>query len=235
MERNVHRALVGAVALLLTLSACVSEPGDGGVLETSATTVQYESLIDAVNAADVASVRTLLEAGADPDEDPGNGFLPLHVAALRGDATMVEALLAGGADPNARAEDGQVAIIKAAILGRGDVITALIAGGANVNAVHGTDDRTALHEAAANDNADAIKALVAGGADIDLPSTRPGYYLTALMLASKDDRRHALRALLELGADGSDLDAQGSTAWDWAYARGHSDSMAILEEFGYTE
>jgi ankyrin repeat protein len=227
------QTLVAMTALAVALSACASDPGDSGVLEPSASTVQYETLIDAVNADDVAAVQALLEAGADPDEDPGNGFLPLHVASLRGDVDIVDLLIEAGADPNIRASDGQQAIVMAAGGDHGEVITVLIAGGADPEATYGGQKRTALMQATFNDSLSAIEALVAGGVDIDRRDDALG--MNALMHAASLGKEDVLRKLLELGADGSSLDTSGSTARDWAESYDYDGSVAILEEFGYTQ
>jgi len=53
-------------------------------------------------------VEKLLRAGADPSQPQADGFTPLHVAAMHGDAAIVGLLLLFGADPrqaNAKGED----------------------------------------------------------------------------------------------------------------------------------
>jgi ankyrin repeat protein len=91
----------------------------------------------------VAVVNALLRAGADVTatatgrEQPSIVYypMPLHLAALAGDAAVIRALLAGGAPVDARESSmSTTALIFAANEGHTDAIYALAAGGADVNA-----------------------------------------------------------------------------------------------------
>ena len=55
----------------------------------------------------VASVRLLLDAGANAKSVGRNGMTPLHLAAYSGDAQAAQALIDAGADVNARTRDGK--------------------------------------------------------------------------------------------------------------------------------
>ena len=59
---------------------------------------------------DRATMRLLLERGADANARQQLGFTPFHSAASRGDIDMAKLLIDFGADPNARTEDGKNAI-----------------------------------------------------------------------------------------------------------------------------
>ena len=55
-------------------------------------------------------VKTLLDAGADPNARDEDGFTPLHVAAGHSKTpAVVKILLDAGADPNARTTTGKTA------------------------------------------------------------------------------------------------------------------------------
>lgn len=56
---------------------------------------------------DHATMRLLLEAGADPNQRQQGGFVPLHEAAHSDDVEMARLLLAHGADPSLAADDGR--------------------------------------------------------------------------------------------------------------------------------
>jgi uncharacterized protein len=79
--------------------------------------------------ADAASMRRLLEAGADPDARQRGGITALHAAAHGDDADTARALLEHGADPAPRADDGRTPADLAAEAGAERVL-ALLAGGA---------------------------------------------------------------------------------------------------------
>jgi ankyrin repeat protein len=73
----------------------------------SGAVVPVEPLLDAVRAGDVASVRALLETGADPDVAQGDGLSALHLAARAGDIEIVQLLLGAGAEVAAKTRIGE--------------------------------------------------------------------------------------------------------------------------------
>jgi ankyrin repeat protein len=78
---------------------------------------------------DVASVRTLLSGGADPNAPDILGSPVLHDVV--NDPDLVALLLAAGADPNAADSLGWTALIKAANGGNTDSVRVLLAHGAD--------------------------------------------------------------------------------------------------------
>lgn len=81
----------------------------------------------AVAARDGASLRVLLEAGADPNVRQQGGFTPLHAAAHADEPEIARLLLDHGADPSATTDDGRDAARIAADDGSARV-AALLAG-----------------------------------------------------------------------------------------------------------
>ena len=92
-------------------------------------------LIQAAENGDVAAIRCLLEAGADPDVPGGaGGWTPL-MHAIRGNRTgAVLELLEGGADVNARGGNDDTPPMMAAGYGLTEIVRILLEGGADAYA-----------------------------------------------------------------------------------------------------
>jgi len=91
------------------------------------------ALSNAARAGDVATLRSLLDSGADPNRRDANGNSALIEAVAAGHADAARALLGAGANPNLTSSGGQTPLIQAAIGGRIEIARLLIAAGANVN------------------------------------------------------------------------------------------------------
>jgi ankyrin repeat protein len=106
------------------------------------------------------AVRALLEAGADPNGDPGNpmGVRPVHAAAAAGDRESMAALLAAGADPNARQHGGYTPLHEAAHTDDAELAALLLAGGADP--ALRTDDGLDAAAIAARDGGTSVAALL---------------------------------------------------------------------------
>ncbi len=125
---------------------------------------------------------------------------------------VCEALLCAGADINAltssrlasEARFKMSPLIVASQLGDAAVIRALLRAGAHADAVEPSTGWSALHFAAHQGHTDAIYALAAGGADVN-KGVRNDRTLRALWRAVLGNHHGAVRALLELGADPSEI------------------------------
>jgi hypothetical protein len=91
------------------------------------------ALLDATRQGDVATMRTLLTAGADPNGEV-DGDTPLVIAATRGDPDPVSLLLESGAKVNGRDAIGTTPLFAATLNGNERVVAILIAKGADVDA-----------------------------------------------------------------------------------------------------
>lgn len=156
-------------------------------------------------------VRTLLEAGADPNTwamglgiDWGWGWTPLHLAARSNrDPDAVSALIEAGADLDARSgtryREGNSPLHYAGQNPNPAVTAVLLDAGADVNARSRTG-RTPLHEAAAHaSDPGVIELLVEAGADVNAHDAN-GY--TPLHSAAWfNPRPEITAALIAAGAD----------------------------------
>ncbi|WP_338872034.1 ankyrin repeat domain-containing protein [Myxococcus stipitatus] len=97
------------------------------------------SLFDAVLAQDAASLKSQLDAGADPNPFDDEGQTPLMVAARAGDVELMGLLLDAGADSSLTNAVGESAIILAAAHHHEEAVR-LLAGSA-------TDDEAAMVQA----------------------------------------------------------------------------------------
>ena len=204
-------------------------------------------------------VTTMLELGADPNEDDGDGFPPL-IAALTGGpaqaevADLVEALLAHGANVDQRGVNGYAPLHIAAEQGDLAMVDLLLSHGADPNAIATVDDmETPVEVASAAGHADVaerlrpltvrldweaasregdvatIRRLLAAGHDVDATD---GYSQTALMRAAHTGRADAVDLLV---AHGADLDRSGKfglTALMLAVIQGHDRVARILVAAG---
>ena len=113
---------------------------------------------DTLAKGDVASARTLYEAGADVDARFQDGMTALMIMSSSASAESVEMLLRLGADPNLRSDDGGTALMIAAKRGRVEAVRLLIAAEADA---HAEDDagRTARDHASAAGHPSVLELL----------------------------------------------------------------------------
>ena len=154
---------------------------------------------EAAMQSDVATVRRLLQQGADVNGVHGDGRTALHFAAERGQTELVELLLAAGASPAAVTRIGShTALHVAATHGRADVIRQLLHARADVNA-RTTTGALAIHFAAGSGNVDAVVGLLDAGTGIDERESQWGQ--TPLMFAAGFGRTEVVRTLIARGAN----------------------------------
>lgn len=80
------------------------------------------ALIEAVRAGQIADARTLLENGADVNQQDEAGWTPLNFASGRGDLATVRLLVETGADPFKSGRDNRTPYMIALAAGRVDVV-----------------------------------------------------------------------------------------------------------------
>ena len=154
----------------------------------------------AVLTASADAVRTLLEAGADPNEfTGGKRGSPLLAALYRDDVDIVRLLLQHGASLSPTRYDDRYEnpLSRAAGSRHDDLVRILLDHGAQVNR-GGKTLGAPLQVAAAQGAIDHARLLVGRGADVNAWG---GEYGTALRAALAQDHEEVARFLLDSGAD----------------------------------
>ena len=182
-------------------------------------------LVRAAELGDVAKVRALLDAGANPNL-PKN-FSALEAAAAAGYPMVVEEMLKHHPDVNQRDSAGRTALnaLGQSAVGRpgenpAEVARLLIAAGADVNAQDNIYANTPLHEVP---DAASAKVLIQAGAQLNRRNVEGQ---TALMLTLDPE---VARILIEAGADKTVRDKNGKTALDLARELELTEKIALLK------
>jgi ankyrin repeat protein len=197
---------------------------------------------------DLTLMDRLIRAGANPKTANRFGVTAIQLACQNGSAAAVSRLLKAGVSANATGEYGETALMTCARTGVVPAAKVLIEAGASIDAVESWRGQTALMWAAAEGHADMVKALIAAGADKDARSTivvwerqrsqeprdkwLPPGGLTPLLLAARQGRVDAARALLDAGADIDLVDPDRHTPLIMALSNGHVDVAKLLIERG---
>jgi ankyrin repeat protein len=239
-RRTVLRGIGVTVALPL-LDSMV--PAQTPVAKTAAAPRTRFAAIEMVHGAAGSTIegaaKALLKAGAEANAAPEDGSTPLMLAPASGNADAVKVLLDHGAEVNA-AENahGQTALMFAAAKGRAAVIRLLVARGADTKAVTKVIklERPRVDEdgnplpAAAPEGRKRLEFL--GGQARGASATVMGG-MTALLLASRDGRLDAAKALVETGADINQVSAgDKSSPIVVAICNGHYDLARFLLDHG---
>ena len=205
-------------------------------------------LLIAASKDDVAQVRQLLKAGANPNVRNALDTTPLLEAAFHSNGEIIKALLDAGADPNAAGADGQTPLM---LVARGTNVAAatmLLDKGANPRARESQRRQDALMWAAANRQGPMTRLLVERGAELDaatatdlmtpLVSAEPRAQprspggMTALMFASREGCLDCVAAMIEKGASIDLPDPEGVTPLLWAIWNTRFDVAKYLIEHG---
>lgn len=169
-----------------------------------------------------------LEAGANPDGQPGSDGAAIHAASASGHANIVNILLKKGTAINAKGPSGTSPLQIAAAEGHLTVVRLLLHKGAQIDQtsqLHGT----ALSAAASRGRLEVVRFLLKKQADVNVVG---GSYGNALQAAAWVGSSAIVEALLGAGAD---INARGDgdcTALQIAAFAGHANVIRSLLDLG---
>jgi ankyrin repeat protein len=154
-------------------------------------------LVEAAKHGDLATLRALIEGGADVNAAEGDGATALHWASHRDDLDAADLLIRAGADVNAVNYLGVTPLWSASLNGSPAMARKLLAAGARPDAALPSGE-TLVMTAARTGNADVVEQLLAAGADANGSAERGQ---TALMWAASQHHAGVVEVLLRHGAD----------------------------------
>jgi len=212
------------------IAACLAVAGLASASEPSLA----DRFADAIESADLAAVKALVEAG-NPADTPidyaEKGVTPLYKAAGEGRTDIVKYLIEKGANVNFRGKEwGKTPLSEAASRGFDDVVDVLLKAGADPKA-RDRNGYTAFATAALGGQFDLAEALLKYS---DVNGT-DSYGNTWLMAATTTGEIEAIRWLVGKGADinkVSQLEHGGRTALIDAAEVGAVESARTLLELG---
>jgi len=218
--------------LFVTAALCVSRPSTGAdqpaPSNESAALRQLPLLTAAVVRRDLARVRRLLEAGADPTEKDEQGFSPWMWAIHFEDNEALRLLLARVPTIPATDSSGRRKLAVAASLNNAFAVRVLLEKGVPVD-WPAIDGATPLLVAAASGYVDLMRMLLAAGAN---PNSHDQHRDTPLMAATRVGSIEAVKLLLLHRANPNAADAADRTAVHWAAMTGRRDIVRSLVDGG---
>ena len=195
----------------------------------AATRATGQLLFRAASDGDAATVRDLVESGADLHwKRPKNHWTPLHEAAYEGHLEIVNYLVSKGADVADTETNGLTPLMLAAQEGRTEVVRALLDAD---SPLHHKDDyqMTAIHRSAQSGNKETVLLLLERGAKLDEGAADN----TPLFIAAGEGDLELTQLLIDKGADVNyRMDSMAFTALHRAAASGSVEVTELLLKHG---
>uniref|UniRef100_A0A670YHD8 Ankyrin repeat and SOCS box containing 2 n=1 Tax=Pseudonaja textilis TaxID=8673 RepID=A0A670YHD8_PSETE len=188
-------------------------------------TLQEETaLYLATNRGNIDCMRSLLQAGAEPDIANKARETPLYKACERKNSEAVQVLLQYNADVNHRCNRGWTALHEAVARNDLEIIELLLQGGAKVESTN-CYGITSLFVAAESGHLEALRFLAKCGADIN---TQASDKASALYEASKNGHEKIVEFLLSQGADANKTNKDGFLPIHVASKKGYYEIVKML-------
>uniref|UniRef100_A0A8C5RRI8 Ankyrin repeat and SOCS box containing 2 n=1 Tax=Laticauda laticaudata TaxID=8630 RepID=A0A8C5RRI8_LATLA len=188
-------------------------------------TLQEETaLYLATNRGNIDCMRSLLQAGAEPDIANKVRETPLYKACERKNSEAVQVLLQYNADVNHRCNRGWTALHEAVARNDLEIIEFLLQGGAKIESAN-CYGITSLFVAAESGHLEALRFLAKYGADIN---TQASDKASALYEASKNGHEKIVEFLLSQGADANKTNKDGFLPIHVASKKGYYEIVKML-------
>ena len=186
------------------------------------------ALLYALKNKDIAIVKILLEAGANPNlSQSPPGLSPLMLAAATEQEQALDLLLKFGAQVNQVNEDGSPALMAAAYRGNIQILSSLLKAGALPN-LEDKDGDTALNIAIKRGHLEAVGVLLEAGGD-------PYSGLGALQIALRQKQQNIVRLLVDRQIKINQPNRQGITALDVAIRTHQHSFLDYALKKGYSQ
>ena len=172
----------------------------------------------------IATLRLLVDQGANVDAPTKDGRTALHYSAQRGHHEATLLLLDRGANTNATTIVGGTALHYSAVWGRTATVELLLGRGAKIDAAT-EDGKTALHCSAERGHDETLQLLLGRGANINAATNRGE---TALHHSAERGYTGTVHLLLGRGANIDAVTEDGETALLCSAVRRNDETIQLL-------
>ena len=175
-----------------------------------------------------ASMKVLLEHGADPMRQDDAGSVPLLLSAAYGHLEATRLLIEHGADVNYRDERGWTPLLLSLQYNHNSTAELLLEHGADATAVNGLGIGAAALAASVG-NAPLLRSMIDAGAPLDTFAYKEGRNLIHLCVAN--NLQDFIDELVQAGLDPNAADAEGIMPVDIAIRQDNEKAIEILRPY----